>query len=62
MLFPGATTPFGLVAINLEPETGCFLILIPVNEAFKNEDRDLPKGGRPPFNRLMLSIFVAVLN
>jgi len=26
----------------------------PMNEAFKNEDRDLSKGGRPPFNRLML--------
>jgi len=26
----------------------------PINEAFKNEDRDLSKGGRPPFNRLML--------
>ena len=25
-----------------------------INEAFKNEDRDLSKGGRPPFNRLML--------
>ena len=26
----------------------------PINEAFKNEDRDLSKGGRPPFNRLIL--------
>jgi len=26
----------------------------PINEAFKNEDRDLSKGGRPPFNRLVL--------
>ncbi len=26
----------------------------PINEAFKDEDRDLSKGGRPPFNRLML--------
>jgi len=26
----------------------------PINEAFKNEDRDLSKGGRPAFNRLML--------
>ena len=26
----------------------------PVNEAFKNKDRDLSKGGRPPFNRLIL--------
>src|SRR3972149_1621958 len=25
-----------------------------INEAFKNEDRDLSKGGRPPFDRLML--------
>src|SRR3989339_649658 len=25
-----------------------------INETFKNEDRDLSKGGRPPFNRLML--------
>src|SRR5450759_5246478 len=26
----------------------------PINEAFKNEDRDLSKGGRPSFNRLTL--------
>ena len=26
----------------------------PINEAFKNEDRDLSKGGRPSFNRLVL--------
>jgi len=26
----------------------------PINEAFKNEDKDLSKGGRPPFNRLIL--------
>ena len=26
----------------------------PINEAFRNEDRGLSKGGRPPFNRLML--------
>ena len=26
----------------------------PINEAFKDEDRDLSKGGRPAFNRLML--------
>jgi len=26
----------------------------PIYEAFKNEDRDLSKGGRPPFNRLIL--------
>ena len=26
----------------------------PINEAFKNEDRDLSKGGRSPFNRLIL--------
>ena len=26
----------------------------PINEAFKNEDRNLSKGGRPPFNRLIL--------
>ena len=26
----------------------------PINEVFKNEDRDLSKGGRPPFNRLIL--------
>lgn len=26
----------------------------PINETFKNEDRDLSKGERPPFNRLML--------
>ena len=26
----------------------------PINEAFKNENRDLSKGGRPPFNRLIL--------
>ena len=26
----------------------------PINEAFKNEDGDLSKGGRPPFNRLVL--------
>jgi len=25
-----------------------------INEAFKNKDRDLSKGGRPPFNRLIL--------
>jgi transposase, IS5 family len=25
-----------------------------INEAFKNEDKDLSKGGHPPFNRLML--------
>jgi len=26
----------------------------PINEAFKNEDRNLSKVGRPPFNRLIL--------
>jgi len=26
----------------------------PIYETFKNEDRDLSKGGRPPFSRLML--------
>jgi hypothetical protein len=26
----------------------------PINKAFKNEDRDLSIGGRPPFNRLIL--------
>jgi len=26
----------------------------PIYEAFKNEDRDLSKGGRPAFNRLIL--------
>jgi len=26
----------------------------PLNEAFNNEDKDLTKGGRPPFSRLML--------
>ena len=26
----------------------------PIYEAFKNEDGDLSKGGRPPFNRLIL--------
>ena len=26
----------------------------PINEAFKNEYKDLSKGGRPPFNRLTL--------
>lgn len=26
----------------------------PINEAFKNEDRDFSKGGRPSFNRLVL--------
>ena len=26
----------------------------PINQAFKNEDKDLLKGGRPPFNKLML--------
>ena len=26
----------------------------PINEVFKNEDRDLSRGGRPPFNRLIL--------
>ena len=26
----------------------------PINETFKNEDRNLSKGGRPPFNRLVL--------
>ena len=26
----------------------------PINEAFKNEDRDLLRGGCPPFNRLIL--------
>jgi len=26
----------------------------PINEAFKNDDRDLSRGGRLPFNRLIL--------
>jgi hypothetical protein len=26
----------------------------PINEAFKNEDRDLSRGGRPPLNRVIL--------
>ena len=26
----------------------------PINEAFKNEERDLSKGGCPSFNQLML--------
>ena len=26
----------------------------PIYEAFKNEDKDLSKGGRPPFDRLIL--------
>ncbi len=26
----------------------------PINETFKNEDKDLSQGGRPPFNRLVL--------
>jgi transposase, IS5 family len=27
---------------------------VPLNEAFNKEDKDIPKGGRPPFNRVMM--------